>query len=400
MSIKPNPRQTFKALLFDYDDLLAQDDDECCYSLSARDIQLILAQSDAIGWKTRYKPTSTEIDQSLIDRWKAGLVYKLMSGCCPDDTGLHRFSETGVYQTSTDGGATWTDDPTGDPRNDGVELPPLTGEDGSPKRCAAADNTRDVMKVYREQAVSLLTAGTTVLAIIAALIGLLGVLLGLSGVAVGISVLLFGLAMELLSLTPTSVSDQLSDTVMDEFRCEILCYFDESGNLTYSQWVAMIAHVDSHFTGFPQRFFHAILAAMGYLGVNNAARTGPATASDCGDCDDCDTSCGANYDMQFGTYLGTFGGYRRYQSEVIEGTSRMSIIAPDVSTCCKLIDWRTVSPEGVTPIGYRVNCGDPIDGAHLYPNWTLEGCYNYLSSQLVGGDTRTYVVELLFADCG
>ena len=76
-----NPRDTYKALLLDYDALLAASDAECCFSLSEREIQMLLAFVEYIGWKTRYIATETEIDQQLILRWQGNLARKLMSGC-------------------------------------------------------------------------------------------------------------------------------------------------------------------------------------------------------------------------------------------------------------------------------------------------------------------------------
>jgi len=64
MAIKQNPRATYKAQLLNYDTLLLASDDECSYCLSQREVEMMLAFVDYIGWKTRYQPTSTEIDQN------------------------------------------------------------------------------------------------------------------------------------------------------------------------------------------------------------------------------------------------------------------------------------------------------------------------------------------------
>jgi hypothetical protein len=103
-----SPRDSYRALLFDYDALLAKSDDECCYNLSEREVALILAQIDYIGWKTRYRPTATQIDREIIDMWKGKLAEKLMVINC--GTSLIFRQNPADYcqlQQSLDGGETW-----------------------------------------------------------------------------------------------------------------------------------------------------------------------------------------------------------------------------------------------------------------------------------------------------
>jgi hypothetical protein len=298
----PTERMSGKVIQWNYDSILAAGDQKCCFSLTRRDVALIMAISDQMHWKTRYlSPSNAVIDTDLIDAWASGMERRLMDGCCPDGT-LSRFTDAGVFQTSIDGGATWQDTLDQDPRNSGVGSPPLGGS-GDSTRCAAADNGRDQFKAIRDQMIELLTAGTTVLAVIAGLIGALGILLGLTGAATGIGVLLFGLSAALLALTPESVAEQLDDTVMDQFRCILYCHAEDNGQFTYADWQAVIADVDITFSGFPETFFHSLVAGMGYIGLSNAGTIGTATASDCDDCD-----CGLDliwYDQPDQTTSGT-----------------------------------------------------------------------------------------------
>lgn len=100
-NLQRSPRQTYKALLFDYDQLLSKSDDESCYSLSEREVNLILAQLDYIGWKTRYRPTSTEIDRNVIDMWKGNLAQKLISALSEAPCGVSEFP-TPFWDTGDD----------------------------------------------------------------------------------------------------------------------------------------------------------------------------------------------------------------------------------------------------------------------------------------------------------
>jgi len=255
-----NRRIAGKVLQWDYDSILAASEQECCFSLTRRDVALILAITEQMGWTTRYlSPAGLSIDADKIDAWKSGLETRLMQGCCPDGT-LSRFNEDGTFETSVDGGLTWQPDPAADPRNQAVYAPPLPGEDGTGKKCAAADNGRDVMIAFRDQLVGLLTAGTTVLAVIAGLIGALGVLMGISVVASSLSVLLFGLSAFLLTLTPEMVEEQLDAEVMEVYKCILYCHVGENGQFTYAAWQAVLADIDDQFDDFPELFFHSIVA--------------------------------------------------------------------------------------------------------------------------------------------
>lgn len=296
------PRQSYKAFLWDYDFLVAQSDEECCYSLSMREIQILLAQIDPIAWKTRYKPTSTEIDQSVILQWQGNLTSKLMGGCCPDDGTLTRFNQDGVFQESDDGGLTWHDAPEGDPRNQGVLSPPLPGS-GDDVKCAAADNVRGSFKSMRDNLISLLTAGTTVIAIVAGIAGFIGVVLGLSGAATAIGVLLLGFAAAALTLTPESVEEQIDDTALDDFKCLVYCNMEDNGQFTYDGWQSLMEALPGTFSGFPYTFFSSITSSLGYIGMSNAGTMGAATADDCTGCDcECDgETIGLTMDLFFGS---------------------------------------------------------------------------------------------------
>jgi len=290
MSLPQYFGRNYKGILLDYDYLLAKSDDECCFSLSEREIQILLALIDPIAWETRYIPTETEIDQETINHWRANLARKLMSGCCPDGQ-LSRFTEDGTFQTSDDGGETWQDNPDEDPRNDYIQSPPLPGSDGSSKKCAAADNVRDLFTQYRDNLNDLLTASPTLVAIVAGILAFIAVITGVSGAAIGISVLLMGLAAGLLELSEGEIEEQIDETVLETFKCLVFCRMNNAGQLTYAAWQQLLVDISAEFSGFPELFFYQTVNAMGYIGMSNAGTIGAATASDCDECDcplDCD----------------------------------------------------------------------------------------------------------------
>lgn len=365
-----NPRETYKALLLNYDTLLAASDAECCYSLSEREIQMIMAFVDYIGWKTRYEATETEIDQLLIDHWMGNLARKLMTGCCPDDGLLRRFTSDGVFETSDDGGETWTPAPELDPRNDAIENPPLPGSDGDAKRCAAADNVRDLFLQYRDNLVSLLGASPTLVSIIAGILAFIAVITGVSGAAIGISVLLMGLASFLLTLTPEEVTDQLTEEVLETFKCLVYCRMSTDGRLSYEDWQGLLSDIASTFDDLPELFFYQTVNAMGYIGVNNAGSIGAPTADDCGDCD-CPAECNDASLILIGTVTetGVYDGHPGIEVEAAAITGGYAVRWGQIdqtvppNTCCYFFD--VVTLEGSINSSYWTDC----DGAgHVSPS--------------------------------
>jgi len=313
-----NPKHTYKAQLLDYDNLLTQGDNECSYCLSQREVQILLAFVDYIAWDTRYIATETEIDRELIAHWSANLARKLMSGCCNDDE-LHRFTESGIYQSSLDGGTTWFDDPANDPRNDATGAPPLPGDPSAGKRCAAADNVRGLFEQYRDNLIEIVGATPTVLAIIAGVLAFIGAIMGLSGVGIGIGVLFLGFAADAIQLGGTGISGAITFTALENFKCLVYCHLNDDGELTYDAWQALLADIAGTFSGFAETFFYQTVNGMGYIGVTNAGTVGAATASDC----DCDCLCQFSVTFESGgwdAYTVAFGTVASDHLEIVAHT--------------------------------------------------------------------------------
>lgn len=356
------PKGDWKANQFDWDRISGLSDEECCFSLTQKEVAIILTYTEMIGWVRRwFSETDATVNLDDIDRWKSGLERKLMSGCCPDDDAIHQYLPDGTYQTSTDGGVTWVDDPEGDPRSKAIIAPPLPGADSDAKRCAAADNVRDQYKVMRDQCISLLTAGTYALAIVAGIIGLIAGLLLISVVSATFGVLLFGLAAALLALTPEEVAEQIDDTALDVFRCIIYCHMDNSGRVAVGAFDNILSQIAEQFDGFQETFFYSITASLTAAGINNAATIGAATA------EDCDCSCPTECPERFEAFV--ISGIPRatdivYGDGFIEFTAYddFGYIASNVSgDCCYMMGWELVSGAFGSITGH-VACGGSFPG--------------------------------------
>lgn len=395
MNQRQPPRQTYKAMLWDYDDLLSRSDEECCYSLSEREIQILLAGLEYIGWKTRYQPTDTEINQTTINHWKANLARKLMTGCCGEDD-LHRYGDDGVYETSTDGGITWEDDPANDPRNTYVGAPHLPGAPSDALKCAAADNVRDLFTSYRDSLIGYLEAGTPLIAIIAGILAFIAAITGVSGAGIGISVLLMGVAAGLLTMTPEGVADQIDSEVLNEFRCLVYCLMEDNGQITYDNWLILLNQIAETFDGFPETFFYQTVNGMGYIGVSNAATIGISSAEDCGDCD-CGESCAYKYEIwQEETYGNAYGSIVGYADDYVDvacgPTGYITIKATDINDCCFLGSVEVISGSGV--VSGHLDCGTEFSGGFI-PTTPVGQCNSYIEAQF----TVNGVMRFHFGEC-
>lgn len=276
------PRQTYKAMLFDYDFLLSKSDAECSYCLSEREVQLILSQIDYIGWKTRYAPTDTEIDQDTILAWQGNLTRKLMSGCCGDDGTLHRYTSDGTYESSDDGGVTWYPDPESDPRNNVTYYPPMPGEDGDDKRCIAASSGQEYVKANFIDVLNDGMAYSEVYAIAVAIVAILGVTgIGILIAAAGAAIMLAGVLV---------VQAAFTSEVWADYKCILYCHTEDDGSITEDGWNGIKEDINSTFTGVVQAVLYNWANSVGYIGMTNANRSGFAAAGDCSSCD-CPTPC-------------------------------------------------------------------------------------------------------------
>lgn len=388
----PNPKATYKAQLLDYDALLLSSDDECCYSLSGREIDMLLAFVDYIAWKTRYIATETEIDRTLIARWSANLARKLMSGCCPDDDKIHRFSEGGVYQSSDDGGITWEDDPEGDPRNEYIGAPGLPGEPSDSKRCAAADNVRGLFEQYRDNLIDIVGATPSIIAIIAGILALIGVLVGVSGVGVGIGVLFLTMAAEMISIGGPGISGAITFTALETFKCLVYCRMNDDGELDYDAWQGLLADIADEYSGFAETFFYQTVNGMGYIGVTNAGTIGASTASDCGDCGCDDADCPTRYDVKepyssplYGTVIARGADY----VDLEIGTSGFGVIgSEDYNVCCRVAAISVIS--GSPTAGSHIPCGLPYSEGNYVFSSGLTACCSFLLATGATGDVIRY----------
>lgn len=390
------PKQSYKAFLWDYDYLLAQSDDECCYSLSYREIQILLAQIDFIAWKTRYKPTETEIDIALLEKWRGNLARKLMSGCCPDEGKIYRFNSDGELESSVDGGTTWIPAPEDDPRLTAPQFVPLPGEDGNEKKCTAANNATGHIQAKADQLIADAALWSNITLLIAAIQALL-VFLSIFASGGILTPLVVGLVGAIMVVGQEAFEAAMTAAVYETFNCILYCNMNSDGTFSEAQIEAIKAEIETELTGIAATYLRDNVGLLGAIGLSNMAATPQSTFFyDCEGCD-CELPCSEKYEIfdQPG-YPGSFGTIVATTDSTIDveisGTGYGILQAINIADCCYVGGLEVISGEayGVA----FVACPNPFVGV-----WTeatpVGQCCSFIQCQGVPGS----VIRIILGPC-
>lgn len=360
----PPHKSAFKGLQWDYDAVLAASEDECCYSLSEREILLILATIDPIAWVTRwFSYSDTLIDKDNLLKWQGNLARKLMSGCCPDEQILHRVTEDGAMEISTDGGATWIPDPD-DPRVTGTQLPNTIAGSGDDKKCNAANNAIGNFKDAQAAFGNSLSTATTVLGFALEIAGALIVIFFTAGLTAEVLVpLIISAAVGLFGVLESTYNAEFTTDVWDDLTCDIFCTVGDDGQFDTSQLIDLQARVDEHFSDNVALTFQSILRGWGTVGLNNACIAGSTTASDCSGCD---CGCGGE---EVGFTLVTFHG-----DEISRSGCNIKVTATDDGGHNAVtVTWDGTHPWVLTAEGLIPPPSSPDTGGSSWQWYTWDG---------------------------
>jgi len=206
-------------------------------------------------------------------------------------------SDCECTQTTADGGATWVDDPTVDPRHALQFLkPPLTTSD---PQCDAAANMVKYIKDFIDGVVTALSEGASGLTIATAAVTVFSLLFFEVGLLVD---LFLALGAGLASLGSTALDDAFDSSVYDELKCFFLCAADAEGKVSPTSFSVLQTQIAaSGINSTAKTVIGLMLTLMGEVGLTNAGAIG----SETGDCSDCDP-CGwvKEWDVSNGDTLG------------------------------------------------------------------------------------------------
>lgn len=248
---------------------------------------LLFQPAEWFNWQRDEDKSGKELAQYWRKIYEE-IDWSIMSCCC-NDIPLSRFTSEGHYQTSNDGGATWTDAPNQDPRNQAPQIPPALPPGTVVPECTYADS---VVEFFKQGVIDVLTEGNTIQQVIALIGGILAAVFGAGGPVLGvIGALIAALAAGIVGLGITAVKDAFTDTVWTDLKCLLYKNINADGSFSQAQVDNIYANVPGNTVA--QTVLRSWIAALGLTGLTNTARLlyGSPTA----DCSSCTDFCGADW---------------------------------------------------------------------------------------------------------
>lgn len=339
-----NPTTKGKVIQLDYD-FITSLEGACCYCLSDAQVQMILAIVDYYGWSTRWFSADNVIDLQTITDLQGGLVEALMNGCCGDSAPIiFRYGAGGVYESSSDGGVTWTPAPQFDPRNTSTLYPNPNDLGIDTSHCQAADSVVEAIKnAIVQNLTETMTAAQIVAVVAAALLlflsaGTLGVL-SAQLVAVGAAILAAGVS---------AYQSAFTADVWDTFRCIIDTNMEDDLSFTPDDVTNIIAGLDSQFAGLAHLGLLSAVQTAGAVGLGNMARSGGGDpdASCCPACDVENFDITIFHSLPVGVLVGYGADYIDIETAThpeFGGGQFAQITTADALTCCTFVSYEKLS---------------------------------------------------------
>jgi len=235
--------------------------------------------------------------------WKEVMLsidWSDMSCCCGGQFGIiFRWTVDGVLESSSDGGTTWTEDPTQDPRNSSPTYPPVPGEPSEDKLCIAATS---ITLLLREQVGDQLTDDMSRYTLGQLIHDWVTTYLQTSN---PFEALIQIITNQVLALVISAVRAALTDGVYETLTCIFRDNMEDDLSFTDVGWGQVRSDILSQITGVAGIFFEHLVYLLGKIGITNLARSQAATEGDCSSCDEC--VCNLEAMVAFGTFLECIG---------------------------------------------------------------------------------------------
>ncbi len=206
--------------------------------------------------------------------------------CCGEtEIAMKRVDENGHFQQSTDGGATWTDAPQLDPRNNIPQTPPYPPTDSDNSKCAYSDS---IVQHFKTGFVDVVEEGSTVEELLAFLTGITEAIFGpLTGPIGWIIPALVAIATAVVAVGNTAFQAAFNDDVWNALRCLIFDNINADGSFSIAGLDAVYSNIDTVASDvIAQTTLRSWIAALGVTGMTNAAHLGKGSSTSCDDCSD------------------------------------------------------------------------------------------------------------------
>lgn len=399
-----NDRRNWKAMLFPYDTFIPDESEECQYCLTDKQATYLRGLLEPAGWKTRWWSDENEIDQDKIESFRDDLIRRLMMPCCGGEFEIiFQWTEDGVLQQSSDGGATWEDAPQEDPRNSSTVYPPTPGEPSDDKKCIAAagmallvkegvgDQLTDDMGRY--------TLGQLISDWVTTIIQSSNPFEALIQIVTN----------QIFALLISAVRAALTEEVYHTLQCIFYCNIEDDLSFTDEGWAQVRSDILDQIPGIAGVFLEHLVFLLGKVGLTNLARSQAATEGECSECD-CNPTCGAEWSI-FGDDPTHFHGeilevgddYLVAQSGVTGGSKYLLIRTPDNTQGCIVTEFEDIDGSFIAAA--------PAAGGSFVGETIVEGSPNHFPADIVNdGNCMAYIqfqadsglsfkVKLHFAPC-
>ena len=313
-----------------------------------------------------WQRTGDNSGKQCADVWTLlfdAIDWSAMSCCCDNPPAIFRYSSTGVYQRSTDGGATWTDAPEFDYRNTSTLFPPPSALGISNTKCQAADGVVFTVKNEIVEALDTSFAAAQILALIAAV--LLAVLS--AGSLLAFTPLITAIGSAIIDVGVTATQAAFTTDVWDRLRCNIFCHMISDDATDAAGFDAILAQITTDETGIAETVLYGIINAAGLVGVNNMIRSNKGDPD--ADCSSCCPSCVGLFQLgipnpNFGDTLVAVGTLVDSGDDWLtiasvdrgDGQQVIWVSAIDGNSCCNMLR-ETVGAVSPHTITFFTDCG-------------------------------------------
>lgn len=371
---KPRRDALGKMIFFNYD-WINEQTGQCEYCLTDAQVQLIFTMLDYIGWQTRWESSTGTIDLDIIEQYKTDLAEALMNSCCDQPPLQYRFDpETGAYQVSTDGGTTWTDAPQYDPRETSTVNQPPSAFGFDTTKCQNADS---MVKFIQQEMIDSIAADAAISAILG-VVGTAILSLATGGTFLFFSGLLDAVVSGIFAFGIVAWQAAFTSTVIDDFRCAIFNNMDSDDSIDDAGVTALLAYINSHFTGIVVPTLYGYVNGMGRVGCTNAIRANRGDPdADCSSCEPCvgfDMSLWDTDQLTHNPGYGTIDPTTRTCNlvEIVAGlaggTYRVQWQGVSAADCVYGLGHGAISGAYDTTQTYIKLCGTPIGDAYSIQN--------------------------------
>jgi len=288
-----------------------------------------------------------------------------MSCCCDQIPLQFQYTDVGVLQVSIDGGLTFVDSPERDVRNNSPKFPPIPGDDGSDKKCAAATGAANLVK---EQIGDQLTDDMGRYTLNQLVSDWTHTMIDTSN---PFTALVTVVANQIFALVISAVRAALTDDVYHLFACALYCSMGDDASFNDAQWENARTRITDTISGIAGVFLEHLVYLLGKVGTTNLTRSAPDDTGDCSDCEcsPCIDQCATEWTW-YGVHDVVFDGCNLYTMKADGGGAHVAFSSGSSAVGCYAHDGGFN-----TGTWWPVGSGSPVGGTNprVTQVWNWDG---------------------------